>query len=1362
MGQSQFILQNAARLEQALDRCQDSEELRTGLAEAVTPLVRRHRYSEAVRIFDVLVEFPDLPIFVYCNALWVAQKDNTGLPVDERRSRRYLATCLPYASANPPIYLNAAGVFMELGETDEALLQLLLAANKGVDIHRHLAEPQLQPLKAHPRWPELIASQRPAVPEPSLVALAQAAFAHGGAEDAILPLLLLWRKTRSARLADLIDRLSECAGRRVGYRAEWAERVVGDRPSELSRLNRGSRVLRDGLGRYGNSQTKGGLWLHKDCEDPRFATAMVQLLRHPPQMMASTWAKEAWQFALETLVALGDLRILDALEALSAQVPALLPPAMGEWMGARLRETVSALEAQDPPAPLAPEVEALCAELEAALAMDLPPPRAPLPPPVEERRAAGGPVYPWGPAEGAPPLVMALAALVESRPAKAIPPLLGEWEHTRSPRLADLLDLIDARITRVKRRRKAPQPRLSQKDWIALARGNEPRDMPRLLSTFVCKRAPSSAGRLWVLQRRRDPRLTTALVRLLEKPPFLCPLDEDGVEEFWNAVAEAFLHLGDVRAVEPLRALSRRVRSLTVRHDNGARDCGGWAPPVGRFLRRRFAETADALGAGEGPKTLTATEEALCAQMEALLKPELQRMHFAREAAAKQARVRQDFLERIARDPADDEVRLAFAAWLQEHGEHSYGELIRLQCLRTQGNATAENIEREARLLEGDRWSPEVNVWNRWLGELAPDFGVEHSERGFPSVVRLSLEGELPAHLVGHPLWATVRRLKCSSEDWAHGEALAQLVGHPVMKSLRWLEGVTPWGLSELVRQQPCPYETVGLLLPELEAGEWPLLLEALSRLPKLRTLHLMLDSKDFQPSLLRPLLESCVGERVERLVLTVKSEKAPSWMAAHSAIEASPFAWFELQWRSGSSYGMSLPEEVEKGLDCGLSFTRDPEGGLSCLRASHVAPREYRMGQLLRAVNQLPTGALSSFVLAEPPASSVQPSPRGLAELRHLLRRFSRLKRVELPSPEGTRQAVARLLATLREERETWKHASAIEDLAALDSTEARGPIAECLRASDEGLQLTAAFALSRLAHASLIPFLRDAVHRPGCAKMAALILGSLQAKEAVGELLWLLTHRKHEESSAADEMSVALRALSMLGEPSAVPEIQEFLAAQLARKHTKGTLVGARRAAVDALGMLGARQARALVIQSLEEGDEYDRRSAVTALGLVGTVDDIPLLQGQFGSEEPSSQCRGRHSNRFSSHGSGLLALLLLSPESLNPERADALVRALGDARLLDFDSERLLTLGRSLEELALRAVERGRAALSSGEELWLRLCAAVERFTEERTEATRASLLDAPHPWNVPAMMYWLGLAERIISRWSALRMLCRARD
>jgi len=69
-------------------------------------------------------------------------------------------------------------------------------------------------------------------------------------------------------------------------------------------------------------------------------------------------------------------------------------------------------------------------------------------------------------------------------------------------------------------------------------------------------------------------------------------------------------------------------------------------------------------------------------------------------------------------------------------------------------------------------------------------------------------------------------------------------------------------------------------------------------------------------------------------------------------------------------------------------------------------------------------------------------------------------------------------------------------------------------------------------------------------------------------------------------------------------------------------------------------------------------------------------------------------------------------------------------------------------------------GRAALSSEGESWLRLCEAVEQFTEERTEATRALLLDDPHPWDIPAMRYWLGLAERITSRWSAVRVLCRA--
>lgn len=69
-------------------------------------------------------------------------------------------SCLPHASTNPPIHLNAAGVLMELGEADAALTELVRAARRGVDLQPHLDADLLSPLRQHPHWPELEAATR--------------------------------------------------------------------------------------------------------------------------------------------------------------------------------------------------------------------------------------------------------------------------------------------------------------------------------------------------------------------------------------------------------------------------------------------------------------------------------------------------------------------------------------------------------------------------------------------------------------------------------------------------------------------------------------------------------------------------------------------------------------------------------------------------------------------------------------------------------------------------------------------------------------------------------------------------------------------------------------------------------------------------------------------------------------------------------------------------------------------------------------------------------------------------------------------------------------------------------------------------
>lgn len=60
-------------------------------------------------------------VSIYCNALYVYQKDNTGLPIDPEQNNRILALCLPHGDENPTVYYNAAGLYVEMQEYDKAL-----------------------------------------------------------------------------------------------------------------------------------------------------------------------------------------------------------------------------------------------------------------------------------------------------------------------------------------------------------------------------------------------------------------------------------------------------------------------------------------------------------------------------------------------------------------------------------------------------------------------------------------------------------------------------------------------------------------------------------------------------------------------------------------------------------------------------------------------------------------------------------------------------------------------------------------------------------------------------------------------------------------------------------------------------------------------------------------------------------------------------------------------------------------------------------------------------------------------------------------------------------------------------------------
>lgn len=147
---------------QVLDSLRDRasvtpKELRR-LNAAGYQLVQESDFPAALALYDAIVDLPGKDLSLYCNALWIVQHDNTGLPIDPEQCRRFLAVCLPYGPDNPAIFFNAAAVWMELGETDRVLDCLKLARRNGYDRPRVMRDEALfAPLSTNPRFQEIFA-----------------------------------------------------------------------------------------------------------------------------------------------------------------------------------------------------------------------------------------------------------------------------------------------------------------------------------------------------------------------------------------------------------------------------------------------------------------------------------------------------------------------------------------------------------------------------------------------------------------------------------------------------------------------------------------------------------------------------------------------------------------------------------------------------------------------------------------------------------------------------------------------------------------------------------------------------------------------------------------------------------------------------------------------------------------------------------------------------------------------------------------------------------------------------------------------------------------------------------------------------
>jgi uncharacterized protein (TIGR02996 family) len=349
--------------------------------------------------------------------------------------------------------------------------------------------------------------------------------------------------------------------------------------------------------------------------------------------------------------------------------------------------------------------------------------------------------------------------LAKEDQAGALRQLLLAWRKTRAPAIAGA-------VAAVGRRLRATQEPLNlskkgQEVWMALADGEDPADLDRLLETVAdgARSGPAVERIERLAAWPPDPRIAAALVRLVRQPPF----SAGTTKPFWKAVLALLVELRDPVAAAALRELVPGYSQP---------GCGIQAATMAEWMRGQLEGALEELS-GAADKTLSAEELALCAEISGARAPGPTRAERSDEA----------LLAAVLADPDDDAARTVYGDFLQEQGD-ARGELIRLQLARGRGG---KPTTRERKLIEENA--------QLWLGPLAPAVtkGGLRFERGFLAACDLGggRADKALARLVGHPLWSTVEDLglKLSSGD---EQVMSQLVLHPTMRALRVVRHASP------------------------------------------------------------------------------------------------------------------------------------------------------------------------------------------------------------------------------------------------------------------------------------------------------------------------------------------------------------------------------------------------------------------------------------------------------------------------------------------------------------------------------------------------------------------------------------------
>lgn len=296
----------------------------------------------------------------------------------------------------------------------------------------------------------------------------------------------------------------------------------------------------------------------------------------------------------------------------------------------------------------------------------------------------------------------ASAALDDGDTPAARAAFLEAWRASRSPAVAELLSLLDAR---------------------------QPDELAKSLQAVIAPRVSTTLDRFAPLVRRDDPRVSAFALSALERLPFTTPGARTLLETFVRVV----LQRKDVRLLPRAKGIREALRTRITR------------APVRDALLADLDHAVSTLKALslESPPEAVALHAALESKLSSLAAP---------------AQSEEALLDAVYQQPREDGPRLVYADWLLERGDER-GEFITLQFKRRGGSLTDAEAKREVTLLK-----KHGKAWLGALAPVL-SFGKGYSgtrfERGFVSTADIILSvGKKLEPLWKVKEWCTVEYLE--------------------------------------------------------------------------------------------------------------------------------------------------------------------------------------------------------------------------------------------------------------------------------------------------------------------------------------------------------------------------------------------------------------------------------------------------------------------------------------------------------------------------------------------------------------------------------------------------------------------------